>query len=132
MHELQESDKEEQLQYCRWFVHFIQGGRDILDKIFYSDEVWFHLSGYVNSQNSRIWSAKNLHTFHERLLHSLKVGVSSRWRIISPIFFSEMITADRYQELIMNFIFLLEVDGKTAGFSKMGLRRIQQILQCRC
>jgi hypothetical protein len=44
---------EKQLQYCR---HFIQGGIDILDKVFYSDEAWFHLSGYINSQNSRIWS----------------------------------------------------------------------------
>jgi hypothetical protein len=68
MHELREPDKEKGLQYCRWFTHFIQGGIDILDKVFYSDEAWFHLSGYVNSENSRIRSAANLHIFHERLL----------------------------------------------------------------
>jgi hypothetical protein len=45
------------LQYYRWFTHFIQGGTDILDKVFYSDETWFHQNGYINSQNSRIQSA---------------------------------------------------------------------------
>jgi hypothetical protein len=75
MHELKEPDKEKLLHCCRWFTHFIQGGINILDKIFYSDEAWFQLSEYVNGQNNRIWSAENPQTFHERLLHSLKVGV---------------------------------------------------------
>jgi hypothetical protein len=113
VHELKELDKEKRLQYCRWFRHFIRGGVDILEKVFFSDEAWFHLSGYVCSQNSRIWSAENPHTFHERPLHSLKVGVwcaVCRRRIIGPIFFSETITAERYQELIMNITSLLEVD----------------------
>jgi hypothetical protein len=86
-------------------------GIDILDKVFFRDEAWSHLSGYINSHTSRIWSAENLHTFHERLLHSLKVRVwcaVSRQKIIGPFFFSE--TAERYQELIMNLISLLEVD----------------------
>jgi hypothetical protein len=72
MHELKEPDKGKLLQYCRWFTHFIRGGTDILDKVFYIDEAWFHLSGSVNSQNSRIWNAANPHIFHERPLHSLK------------------------------------------------------------
>jgi hypothetical protein len=123
MHELEEPDKEKRLQYCRWFTHFIRGGIHILDKVLYSDEAWFHLSGYVNSQNSRIWSVENPHTFHERPLHSLKVAVwcaVSRRRIIGPIFFSETITAERYQELIMNFIFLWEVDEKDCWFQQDG------------
>jgi hypothetical protein len=113
MHELMQPDEEKRLEYCRWFTHFIRGGTDILDKVFFCDEAWSHLSGYVNSQNIRIWSAENPHTFHERPLHSLKVGVwcaVSRPRIIGAIFFSEMVTAERYQELIMNLISLLEDD----------------------
>jgi hypothetical protein len=88
-------------------------GIDILDKVFFGDEAWFHLSGYVNSQNNRIWSAENTPTFYERPLHSLEVRVwcsVSRWRIIGLIFFNETITAEYYQELIMNFISLLEFD----------------------
>jgi hypothetical protein len=73
-----------------------------LEKVFHSDEAWLHVSGYMNSQISRIWIAENLHTFHEKLLHSLEVGgwhAVSQWRITAPIFFSEMITAEHYQEL---------------------------------
>jgi hypothetical protein len=135
MHELKEPDKEKRLQYFRRFTHFIRGGIDILDEVCLRDETWFHLSEYVNNQNSRIWSAENPYTFHETPLHSFKVRVCcavSRRRIIGPIFFSETITAERYQELIMNFISLLEAEEQDCWFQQMGLRRIQQIQQCRC
>jgi hypothetical protein len=68
MHELKESDKEKRLQYCRWFTHFIRGGTDILDKVIFCDEAWFHPSGYVKRQTAeygvlktRIPSMKDLH-----------------------------------------------------------------------
>jgi hypothetical protein len=35
----------------------------------------FILSGYVNSQNYRIWSSENPHAFVETRLHPVKVGV---------------------------------------------------------
>jgi hypothetical protein len=60
----------------------------ILDMAFFPDGAWFHLGGYVNSQNSRIWSLENPHTLHESPLHSQKIGVwcaMSRTRIIEPI-----------------------------------------------
>ena len=38
---------------------------DVLDVTFFTDEAWFHLSGYVNSQNSRLWSYDNPHSLHE-------------------------------------------------------------------
>ncbi|KAJ8934538.1 hypothetical protein NQ318_012917 [Aromia moschata] len=34
---------------------------------------WFHLSGYVNSQNMRVWSSYNPHFYIETLLHSQKL-----------------------------------------------------------
>jgi hypothetical protein len=55
MHEIEEPDKEKQLQCCRWSTQFIRGGIDILEQVFCSDETWFYLTGYVNSQNSRLW-----------------------------------------------------------------------------
>ncbi|RZC32536.1 hypothetical protein BDFB_015173, partial [Asbolus verrucosus] len=56
------------------------------------DEAWFHLSGFINSQNYRTWSAHNPHNTIEAPLHPLKIGVwvaMSRSRIIGPIFFHE-------------------------------------------
>lgn len=37
-----------------------------------SDEAWFHLTGYVNSQNTHLWPMENP---HEVPLHPLKIGV---------------------------------------------------------
>lgn len=43
------------LAFCHWFLRLIKGGRrmDVLDNLFFLDEAWFHLSGYVNPQNYR-------------------------------------------------------------------------------
>jgi hypothetical protein len=45
-------------------VVFLQDGFCVLENLFFTDESWFPLSGYVNSYNGRIWSAKNLHAQH--------------------------------------------------------------------
>jgi hypothetical protein len=76
--------------------------------VFFPDEAWFHLSGYVNSQNSFFWSSENAHLFHEVPLHSQKIGcwcaISRKW-IVGPIFFS--VTAEKYEEIVMQFISVL-------------------------
>jgi hypothetical protein len=74
-----------------WFLQFIaNNNEDILDVTFFTDEARFHLNGYMNSENRRIWSAHNPHCLQQTALHRLKVGVwvaISRKRIIGPIFF---------------------------------------------
>jgi hypothetical protein len=56
---------------------------------FFSDEAWFHLQGYINTQNNRHWSSQNPHLTHEALLHRVKVGVwcAVNARIVGPVFF---------------------------------------------
>jgi hypothetical protein len=39
---------------------------NILDEVFYGDELWLRLSAHENSQNSRIRNAETAHTFDER------------------------------------------------------------------
>jgi hypothetical protein len=80
-----------------------------LGECVFSDEAWFHLSGYLNSQNSRFWSSENPHLFHEVPLRSQKIGC---WCAISCIFFSESVTAKKYQEIIMQFISLLNEEER--------------------
>jgi hypothetical protein len=59
-------DNAKHLQYCDWFSTLLQEkGRDVLDDTFYINEAWFHLSGYVNSQNSCLWSTENLCALHQ-------------------------------------------------------------------
>jgi hypothetical protein len=57
-----------------------------------SDEAHFHLSGFVNKQNFRYWSATNTMELHERPLHSYKVTVRCAipsFGIIGPYFFED-------------------------------------------
>jgi len=91
VHELKPGDSAKWEAYCKWLLDFLdRDGEDILDVTFFTDEAYFHLSGYINSQNSRVWCAHNPHAFHELPLHDDKigvwVGVSCR-RIVGPIFF---------------------------------------------
>jgi hypothetical protein len=70
-----------------------------LDVTFFTDEAYFLLSGYINSQNSCAWCAHNPHAFHESPLHDEKIGVwvgMSHRHIVGPIFFSETLNSQWY------------------------------------
>jgi hypothetical protein len=57
---------------------------------FFTDEAWFHLSGYINVQNNRYWSSINPRQTFEVPLHDQKIGVwcvITASRIVGPIFF---------------------------------------------
>jgi hypothetical protein len=87
--------------------HFLNEHPGILDFVWFTDEAWFHLSGYVNSQNTRVWAAENLHVYHEAPLHPLKVGVwcaISRWRNFGPIFFEETVNKQVYANIFDTFV----------------------------
>jgi hypothetical protein len=124
--QLHERDYQSRLNYCMWFQNFIsEQGDEILDLTFFTDEAWFHLSGYVNSQNNRLWSSENPHELYQVPLHDQKVGVwcaISRMRIIGPIFFNATINAERYRTLILEpFIaHLTEREIKEAWFQQDG------------
>jgi uncharacterized protein YkuJ len=74
VHQVQERDKGARIQYCHWFRRFVREGINVLDNAFFSDEAWFHLNGYINSQKSRLWNAENPHAVIESPLHSVKIG----------------------------------------------------------
>ncbi|PNF28418.1 hypothetical protein B7P43_G16201 [Cryptotermes secundus] len=79
--------------------------------VFFSDEAYFHLSGYVNMQNMPYWSGNNPRELHERPLHSDKVTVwcaLPRVGVIGPYFFEEdshavTVNSQQYVGMIKNF-----------------------------
>jgi hypothetical protein len=114
-HELIPGDYAKSFNYCRWFKNLICGNIGVLDQVFFTDEAWFHLSGYINSQTYGTWRTENPHNYPENPLHPQKIGVwcaISRHRIIGPLFFETSINAEAYQELIQQFIALLQVDER--------------------
>jgi len=121
--ELKESDYPKRVDYCNWFLDFIKFD-GILDLTFFTDESWFHLSGYVNSQQSRYWATEKPKIFVETPLHSQKVGVwcaISRRRIVGPIFFENTITSKEYVKILEEFVPHLDSEEiETAFFQQDG------------
>jgi hypothetical protein len=86
----------QRIQFCNWCNNNLLDNVDQQDITFFSDEAWFYLSGFINTQNYRTWSAHNPPNVFQVPLHPLKIGVwveMSRRRIIGPIFFHETINA---------------------------------------
>jgi hypothetical protein len=90
--QLLEADYLVRVEYCHWFLNTMN--ENSLNWSFFSDESWFYLDGYVNSQNMRWWSSEKPNFFEEVPLHPQKVGVwaaISRPLIIGPFFFAVQI-----------------------------------------
>ena len=113
------ADHPRRLAYCHWFVNNLMND-DLLNLTFFSDEAWFHLSGYINSQNMRMWSTDKPHIFIETPLHAQKIGVwmaVSRRRIIGPIFFNFTVNAERYRNIFLTeFVQQLDDDELQYGY----------------
>jgi hypothetical protein len=120
IHQFLPPDAEARINHCRWFQHSVYDGMADPDFVFYTDEAWFHLSGYVNSQNNRYWSAENSYSIYEVPLHDVKIGVwcaISAHRIIGPVFFQETINSELYVKLILTPFFReLTEEEKTNGY----------------
>ena len=134
---LLETDYPRWVEICEWLLTNFDG--DLFNKTFFSDEAWFHLSGYVNTQNMRMWCAEKPEDFYvEAPHHPQKVGVwcaVSRRRIVGPIFFHGTLTGQRYREEVLTpFIHALNEDELDFLdiFSRMQLESIQRLKQWIC
>jgi len=81
------SDFVQRRLFCERMLEIIASDNVIL---MISDEVHFHLDGYVIKQNCRFWAAENPRELHQRRLHTAKVSVwcgISKVGIVGPYFF---------------------------------------------
>ena len=63
-----------------------------LEKVEFSDEATFHVSGAVNRRNVKIWGSENPHAYVEHQHDSPKVNVFcaiSSEKVYGPFFFAE-------------------------------------------
>ncbi|PNF39169.1 hypothetical protein B7P43_G01315, partial [Cryptotermes secundus] len=117
--ELGDVAEDKRVRYCLWFWEFVHDNPRILDITWFSDEAWFHLSGYVNAQNSRIWASESPHEIAESSLHPQKVGVwcaISGLRIIGPIFFDTTVDSTLYCRIFYDFVQQLDDVELTQGY----------------
>ena len=96
VHGLIEDDGDRRLQFCEIFVNQCEATPNLLDKIVWSDEAQFKLSGCVNRHNCTYWSSSdNPHWTVEHQLNQPGItawaGVSSGG-IVGPFFFQETVT----------------------------------------
>jgi hypothetical protein len=107
--------------------------------VFFTEEAWSYLHGYIEIQNNSIWSAENPHALYEKLLNLSKIGV---WSVVSrkrTVDHCSLNKKKNYGKLSRYFDSLQRFSerqktGLLAGFRKMGrppILRKQQQLSCR-
>lgn len=117
--QLQPNDHRQRRNFTNWIFEQLQTDDEFHNKIIFSDEAHFHLNGFVNKQNSRIWGDENPYVIQKLPLHPQKVIVwCAMWAggIIGPYFFENdegaAVTVDgnRYRAMLTDF-FWQELDG---------------------
>lgn len=58
-----------------WIINHQKVDPDFSSKIILSDEAHFHLDGFVNRQNCRVWGSENPRVISEKQMHSQRVTV---------------------------------------------------------
>lgn len=115
---LKPADHGQRRTFVNWLLEMQEADADFFKKIIFSDEAHFHLSGYVNKQNCRVWGSENPRAIVEQPHYPQRVTVwCGFWTggVIGPYFFAneagETVTVNgvRYREMITDF-FWPEVD----------------------
>ncbi|KAK0166333.1 hypothetical protein PV328_004759 [Microctonus aethiopoides] len=110
--ELDPSDHTQRREFVEWIMEQQQLNTDFSNKIIFSNEAHFHLDGFVNRQNCRIWGSEDPRVIVEKQMHSQRVTVwCGFWSggIIGPFFFEnasgQAITVDgaRYHDMIIHY-----------------------------
>ncbi|GFV80451.1 DUF4817 domain-containing protein [Trichonephila clavipes] len=108
---IHQNDHQAWRRFVEWAKNEIAVVPDFHKRILFSDEAHFWLNGYVNKQNSRIWSEANPQVYVETPLHKKMTVWCDLWAggIIGPYFFKNdeghnvTVNGDRYRAMITNF-----------------------------
>jgi hypothetical protein len=65
LHALQSRPPASRVHFCSWFLQSVVDGEIDQQLTLFSDEAWFHLRGYIITQNNRYWTSQNPHLTHE-------------------------------------------------------------------
>lgn len=103
------TDHAQRREFTGWIL---QQQGDFVPNIIFSDEAHFHLNGFVNRQNCRIWGSENPRIIQEKEMHPKRVTVwCALWSegIIGPFFFEDgqgnalTVNGERYRAMLTRF-----------------------------
>lgn len=112
--QLKPIDHPKRLRFANWAEDRLAEDGEFYRKIIFSDEAHFHLGGYVNKQNCRIWGTENPHVVEEKPIHPQRVTVwCGFWSggIIGPFFFENdegaavTVNGERYRAMLTDWFF---------------------------
>ena len=90
------------------------------NRLVFSDEATFHLTGKVNKHNTCIWGIEHPHSTLEHVRDSPKVNVFcaiSKKRVYGPFFFEgTTVNSEAYLDMLQNCLIKLLFDGEQADF----------------
>lgn len=132
--------------FVNWVLEMQTIDPDFFRKIILSDEAHFHLDGYVNKQNCRIWGSENPRTIVEKSLHPKRVTVwCGFWvgGVIGPYFFENdegatiTVNSERYRRMLIEFLWPIlngmdieqlyfQQDGATSHTSHETIRLLRE------
>ena len=121
--ELKPNDHPMRFQFAQWAEERLMEDEHFYRKVIFSDEAHFHLGGYVNKQNCRIWGSENPHVIMEKPMHPQRVTVwCGMWSggIIGPFFFENeagaavTVNGERYRGMLEDFFFP-QMEGEDIG-----------------
>lgn len=110
---LEVGDPARRLAFAQSFLAQLAVDADYLDRVLWTDEAHFYLSGQVNKRNCQIWSAENPRAILQKPLHDQKltvwIGFTAEY-LIGPYFFVDdrgravSVNGDRYLEMLDTFV----------------------------
>lgn len=107
LHELFDEDLAARCTFSREMLLAIESDNDFLNKVLFSDEAVFYLSGEVNRHNCVYWSPDNPSHTTMKPLQSPKVIVwMGAWSgaLIGPYMFETTVNGKRYLEMLRDWL----------------------------
>lgn len=102
-HELADFDMERRLEFARQMIDSILNRSIKTNRIWFSDEAHFWLTGYVNKQNYRFWARDNPRIFETTSMKPQRITV---WcaicekGIFGPVFVDQNVSGELYKRLL--------------------------------
>ena len=138
---LSDEDHRRRLDFCLQLQDIMSSDDHFLEKVQFSGEATFHVSGTVNRRNVRIWGSENPHAYVEHQCDSPTVDVFcaiSGQKVYGPFFFAEeTVTGMTYLDMLQLWLksqlqniatFKFQQDGSRAHFHCEVLQYLNTVL----